>query len=93
MSKPLSNVWQAKVDRGLRHLNTLIREDPDFWNPVFRAARQKSGYNRFTDWAAAHPKEFLRFVEMCQAQVDEGEEPQFSPNPDRGTVTPERVPK
>lgn len=89
----MSNNKQQKVDSALRKLNELAREEPDMWPPVYTAVLKRAGFKTLKDWAAARPKEFFTFVDQCGAVVDEGEEPQFSPNPIEGTTTPERVPK
>lgn len=87
----MSNNRDQKIKAALRKLNEYAREDPEMWPPVYRAVLKRAGFASLKDWAQAKPKEFFLFVEQCGAEVDDGEEPQFSPNPVEGTARPERV--
>ena len=91
MARELSNNTKQKIDKWMRFLNNRARVEPEIWPPLFRAALTRAGFKTLKDWAYARPKEFFLFAEACSAEVDDGNEPQFSPDPETGRIPQEML--
>lgn len=61
-----------------------LRRTDEFMRPSITKAVQLSGYTSLEAWSKGNPKEFLKFAEMCDAVVDDGNDDAYSPNPETG---------